>query len=92
MPSAPGTSGVYVEETGKPFPSVIQLESAIPAFIGYTERDNFQGVSLIANPKKIRSLAEFVEIYGMAKPVRLQTGAEAGIKIRKENGQLTLDG
>jgi len=92
MPSVPGTPGVYVEEIGKPFPSVIQLESAIPAFIGYTERDNFQGVSLIANPKKIRSLAEFVEIYGMAKPVRLQTGSEACIKIRKENGQLTLDG
>lgn len=92
MPSVPGTPGVYVEETGKPFPSVIQVESAIPAFIGYTERDTFQGMNLIANPKKIRSLAEFVEIFGVAKPVRLRTGAEAGIKIRKENGQLTLDG
>lgn len=92
MSSVPGTPGVYVEEIGKPFPSVIQVESAIPAFIGYTERDNFQGTNLIANPKKIRSLAEFVEIFGVAKQVRLQTGAEAGIKIRKENGQLKLDG
>ncbi len=32
------TPGVYVEETAKFPPSVAQVETAIPAFIGYTEK------------------------------------------------------
>jgi phage tail sheath protein FI len=33
------TPGVYVEEIAKFPPSVAQVETAIPAFIGYTEKD-----------------------------------------------------
>ena len=53
------TPGVYVEEISKLPPSVAQVETAIPAFIGYTENDSYNGLSLINKPKRIKSLNEF---------------------------------
>jgi phage tail sheath protein FI len=40
------TPGVYVEEISKLPPSVAQVETAIPAFIGYTELTNYQDKTL----------------------------------------------
>ena len=85
------TPGVYVEEISKLPPSVAQVETAIPAFIGYTEKDSYKGLSLVAKPKRIKSLAEFVEIFGMAKPTAIKTGTDTGIRIKKVNGAFQLD-
>lgn len=85
------TSGVYVEEISKLPPSVAQVETAIPAFIGYTENDTYKRLTLVAKPTRVKSLAEFVEIFGMAKPTAIKTGADNGIKIKKENGTFQLD-
>ncbi len=85
------TPGVYVEEISKLPPSVAQVETAIPAFIGYTENDSYKGLSLVAKPKRIKSLAEFVEIFGTARPTVIKTGADTGIKIKKVNGEFLLD-
>ena len=47
------TPGVYVEEISLLPPSVAQVETAIPAFIGYTEKAlDEQGNSLINIPKR----------------------------------------
>ena len=61
------TPGVYVDEVPKFPPSVAQVETAIPAFIGYTsiakkEADD----DLIRKPTRISSLAEYVALYGGA--------------------------
>lgn len=85
------TPGVYVEEISKLPPSVAQVETAIPAFIGYTEKDTYRGLSLTARPKRIKSLAEFVEIFGMATPAKFVTGTDTGIKIKKVDNQFQLD-
>ncbi len=58
------TPGVYVEEISKLPPSVAQVETAIPAFIGYTQNENYNGDSLVNKPVRIKSLADFVEIFG----------------------------
>jgi len=85
------TPGVYVEEISKLPPSVAQVETAIPAFIGYTANDTYRGLTLVAKPKRIKSLAEFVEIFGQAKPATIKTGTDAGIKIKKVDGVFELD-
>src|SRR6478672_11361530 len=59
------TPGVYVQEIPSLPPSVAEVETAIPAFIGYTEKaDKLAPGDLIMIPTKISSLAEFSVLYG----------------------------
>ncbi|AEE48488.1 phage tail sheath C-terminal domain-containing protein [Haliscomenobacter hydrossis] len=64
------TPGVYVEEISKFPPSIAQVETAIPAFIGYTEKaQKIKVGDLLNKPTKIGSIAEYVELFGSgAKP------------------------
>ncbi|MEM6807352.1 MAG: phage tail protein, partial [Bacteroidota bacterium] len=64
------TPGVYIEEVSNFPPSVVPVETAIPAFIGYTEKAMKQnGENLHMVPTKIRSLGEFEQWYGAAPPM-----------------------
>ncbi|ACF11314.1 putative phage tail sheath protein FI [Chlorobaculum parvum NCIB 8327] len=58
------TPGVYIEEIPKFPPSIAPVETAIPAFIGYTEKALNKGESLTNKPTKIESIAEYVELFG----------------------------
>jgi uncharacterized protein len=58
------TPGVYVEEIPKLPPSVAMVETAIPAFIGYTEKAEKNGESVEAKPTRISSMIEFETYYG----------------------------
>lgn len=59
------TPGVFVEEITKFPPSVAQVETAIPAFIGYTEKaTDISANDLILKPKRIGSMVEYVHYYG----------------------------
>ncbi len=60
------TPGVYIEEIPKLPPSIAQVETAIPAFIGYTEtaEDEIRGEDLRNVPKRITSLHEYERFYG----------------------------
>ena len=59
------TPGVYIEEIPKFPPSVAQVETAIPAFIGYTERAREDAEDdLLLKPQRISSLLEYEELYG----------------------------
>jgi phage tail sheath protein FI len=71
MPSNYAIPGVYVEEITKFPPSVAQVETAIPAFLGYTEfRLDTDGSTLAANtPVRISSLTEFETRFGVAPPL-----------------------
>jgi hypothetical protein len=60
------TPGVYIEEVNA-FPnSIVPVQTALPAFIGYTPQAEHNGQSLINTPKKIRSFAEFIEVFCLA--------------------------
>ncbi len=63
------TPGVYIREVPKFPPSVAQVETAIPAFIGYTQLVAFEGESLLNKPVRISSLAQYSEIFGGAYKV-----------------------
>ncbi len=58
------TPGVYIEEKNA-FPnSVIEVASAIPAFIGYTEKAYINGKTLNNKPWRINSITEFHQYFG----------------------------
>lgn len=59
------TPGVYVKEISTFPPSVVPVETAIPAFVGYTEiARNSDGSSLSMVPTRIKSLLEFETYFG----------------------------
>ncbi|WP_108802507.1 phage tail sheath C-terminal domain-containing protein [Aquimarina sp. Aq107] len=63
------TPGVYIEEIVKFPPSVAQVETAIPAFIGYTEKatNKIKG-DLKDIPTRITSMLDYETFFGFAKP------------------------
>jgi phage tail sheath protein FI len=66
MPSY-ATPGVYIEEIAVFPPSVAPVATAIPAFIGYTEKAlGDQAESLTKVPVRITSLLEYERYYGFA--------------------------
>jgi phage tail sheath protein FI len=68
MASTYKTPGVYVEEITKFPPSVAAVETAIPAFIGYTEFAEKNGESLKNIPTSIESFLEFEQFFGGPPP------------------------
>ena len=79
-PNNPQTPGVYTVEKNAFPPSVAQVPTAIPAFVGYTEKAEYQGKSLIKKPTLINSLTEFSNYFGGAPeykfPINLVTNTE----------------
>jgi phage tail sheath protein FI len=62
------TPDVYVEEIPAFPPSVAEVGTAIPAFIGYTEKAIRNTTSdLVLKPTKITSLKEYETLYGLPK-------------------------
>ena len=71
------TPGAYVEEVSKFPPSVAQVETAIPAFIGYTEKGELN------EPTRITSLLEYKTLFGGAQP-------QTGISVTITDGVATI--
>ncbi len=87
------TPGVYIEEISKFPPSVAQVETAIPAFIGYTKFAIVNGVDFhsdsIIKPVKISSLPEFELFFGGAPEPRniiVDLNADYTVKSAQVNG------
>ncbi|HAD96310.1 MAG TPA: phage tail protein [Cryomorphaceae bacterium] len=58
------TPGVYIVEKDA-FPnSVVEVATAVPAFIGYTERAENVHKSLLNKPFRITSLVEYIQYFG----------------------------
>ncbi len=60
------TPGVYVEEISTLPPSVGQVPTAVPAFIGYTEKAVKNGKSIINVPTHLTSILDFHSMFGHA--------------------------
>ena len=62
------TPGVYIDEVSKLPPSIASVETAIPAFIGYTQKaDLKEPEDLRFVPKKINSMVEYLQFFGEPK-------------------------
>lgn len=69
---------VYVEEISTFPPSVAEVGTAIPAFIGYTDTaTKTVGGDLTLKPTKIYSFKEFETYYGLPKAEILQVAVDA---------------
>lgn len=70
------TPGVYIEEVPKFPPSIAQVETAIPAFIGYTERADEYGPGDLKNKAvKISSLLDYETYFGGAPSLAISNVA-----------------
>lgn len=58
------TPGVYIVEKSAFPSSVVEVATAVPAFIGYTEKADNKGKSLTNQPWRITSMAEFMSYFG----------------------------
>jgi uncharacterized protein len=69
------TPGIYIDENSKFPPSIVSVETALPAFIGYTEKaQKNQPGDLLNIPYRINSLKEYEQFFGFPKP-------ETGISV-----------
>lgn len=73
------TPGVYIVEKNA-FPnSIVEVATAVPAFIGYTEKADNKGKTLLNKPRRITSMPEFQEYFGSApKPMFTIEKIDAG--------------
>ena len=63
------TPGVYIEEIPKLPPSIASVETAIPAFIGYTEKAQWKEENDLRNrPWRIESLLQYEQFFGFPDP------------------------
>ena len=79
------TPDVYVEEISLFPPSVAEVETAIPAFIGYTEMANKDGENLTLKPTMVRSMIEFQRYFGGGPPI------EPTVKLDDNNAVADVD-
>jgi len=84
------TPGVYVEEISKLPASVAPVATAIPAFIGYTEKRVRNGKTLAtATPVRITSLLEYEEIFGGAFDEKLSVTL-TGLSVAEADTTITV--
>ncbi|MEA5521409.1 phage tail sheath family protein [Limnoraphis robusta] len=66
------TPNVYVEEISTFPPSVAEVSTAIPAFIGYTEKAQ-RGAEYLTNiPTRIGSILDYETLFGKAQPTQFE--------------------
>jgi phage tail sheath protein FI len=76
------TPGVYVNEVSIFPPSVAQVPTAIPAFIGYTEwAEETNGESLTMKYKKISSMVEFELYFGKGPQLVFDVAAGYAVEL-----------
>lgn len=93
------TPGVYIKEKNAFGNSVVEAETAIPVFIGLTEKAEDGSKSLLNQPVRIASMTEYYKYFGGAKThkfnVSVVDAAEAGalsVNCGSKQLQAKLDG
>ena len=94
MATSMKTPGVYVEEKNALPGSVVEVATAVPAFVGYTQEALNQGKSLRNKPTKITSIAEYHHYFGNEPPEtkfsieNVEAKTEASISIADKHYQI----
>lgn len=86
------TPGVYIKEKNAFGNSVVEAETAIPAFIGITEKAVNGTESLLGKPWKITSMTEFTTYFGGAPQNKftLNVGENNQLELKEPNVIFTL--
>lgn len=80
------TPGVYIEEKSAFPSSVVAVATAVPAFVGYTEKASRGNKSIINVPTRITSLGEYHQYFGGAPKVTFEVAED-----EKEQFSLTVN-
>jgi len=72
------TPGVYIEEKSAFSNSVVAVATAVPAFIGYTEKAVAGRRNISNTPMRITSLIEYFNYFGGAPKTTFTIGEEGG--------------
>ena len=62
--------GIFVEEMANFPPTITSVETSVPAFIGYTEKAESEGGSLLLKPTRITSVFEYEKYFGGRKTIK----------------------
>ncbi|MEP7254981.1 MAG: phage tail sheath C-terminal domain-containing protein [Ferruginibacter sp.] len=83
------TPGVYIVEKNAFPSSAIAVPTAIPVFIGYTEKAERNGKGLKYFPTKISSMTEYAELFGAAFHPKfvIKRAAVSNAQMFKLNGE-----
>lgn len=79
------TPGVYIKEKNAFGNSVVEAETAIPAFIGYTETAQNGNEDLTNKPFKISSMTEFVKYFGGAPKLKFDVNIDSSLNVSGES-------
>jgi len=77
MATVLATPGVYIEENSAFASSVVPVGTAVPVFLGYTQKAARGTKSLSNVPTRISSFAEFEQFFGGAPKVKFEISADA---------------
>lgn len=84
MPQLSTVPGVYINEFDrKPGDAVVPVPTAVPAFIGYTEKARADGRELANKPTRVTSLVEYERCFG--------TGPKSQVRFN-EDGSIDSSG
>ena len=83
------TPGVYIEEKSAFSSSVVPVSTAVPAFIGYTQRATRGNKPLTNVPTRVTSLAEFEEMFGGAPKTKFTIQPEDNVGYTLSADQAT---
>jgi phage tail sheath protein FI len=86
------TPGVYVVDETARSTAVVEVTTAVPAFIGYTERADNNGQSLAGKPWRIASLSEYQEYFGGAPFSSFRIDEKPSDEPRSPGGAFTFQG
>ena len=79
------TPGVYITELAAFPPSIVGVQTAVPAFIGYTEKAELAGKPVFMRPIKISSLADYQLIFGAEFDPTFTIKEVSGVDITNHN-------
>lgn len=84
------TPGVYIDEVPKFPPSIAAVETAIPAFIGYTQLDSYNGINLVNKTTRVDSMVDFETIFGLGPKINIiEVDLDANNAVKKTNVEST---
>jgi phage tail sheath protein FI len=84
MATVLATPGVYIEEKSAFSSSVVPVATAVPAFIGYTQKAARGTKSLRNVPTRIKSFTEFEQLFGGAPKTKFNLGTDGSLEVVAE--------
>ncbi len=82
------TPGVYIKEESSFPTTAVAVPTAVPAFIGYTQKAKTGTSKLHMMPWKISSLADYHEAFGFGPDTKFEIVEEDGVELAKPTANL----